>query len=229
MFENQNNNKATNEEQSLQIGTSKIEDKSSLSIEKQEKKINSISTEPSEIYHEDVNNIESIEKVDLSLKRKYGRTFPLVKFKGEPIILIGPQWNFFMCVYLPSLGIYIIMIMLKKLSILLKYIYILYFIFYSINYVLLCFKNNGIPSDKTKEAINNPNDYLQCRYCNCIVHKDNPYITFHCNICEVCVENFDHHCPFATKCIGKGNKIYFILFLITLPTFILLNIVYIFI
>ena len=229
MFENQNNNKTTNEDQSLQTGISKIEDEPNPNIEKEENKINPISTEQNAPYPEDVNNVESIEKVDLSLERNYGRTFPLIKFKGEPIILIGPQWHYFIFVYLPSLGIYIIVMMLKELSIFFKYIYILYFIFYSINYVLLCFKNNGIPSDKKKDAINNPNDYLQCRYCNCMVHKDNPYITFHCNICEVCVENFDHHCPFATKCIGNGNKINFTLFLISLPIFIVINIIYIFI
>lgn len=29
--------------------------------------------------------------------------------------------------------------------------------------------------------------------------------TFHCHECEICVQGYDHHCPWIGKCIGKGN------------------------
>lgn len=32
-----------------------------------------------------------------------------------------------------------------------------------------------------------------------------PPRTIHCHECQVCVEGYDHHCPFSLKCIGKGN------------------------
>jgi hypothetical protein len=29
--------------------------------------------------------------------------------------------------------------------------------------------------------------------------------TNHCDDCNVCIEGYDHHCPWTSKCIGKGN------------------------
>lgn len=34
----------------------------------------------------------------------------------------------------------------------------------------------------------------------------------HCYECGVCVEGHDHHCPWMTKCIGKKNFRYFVVF-----------------
>ena len=35
----------------------------------------------------------------------------------------------------------------------------------------------------------------------------------HCSDCNVCVEKVDHHCPWSSKCIGKGNMNAFSAFL----------------
>lgn len=34
----------------------------------------------------------------------------------------------------------------------------------------------------------------------------------HCNDCKVCIEELDHHCPWMSKCVGKGNMLWFKLF-----------------
>lgn len=33
----------------------------------------------------------------------------------------------------------------------------------------------------------------------------------HCSRCEVCIEGYDHHCPFMSKCVGRGNIVQFYL------------------
>jgi palmitoyltransferase len=36
----------------------------------------------------------------------------------------------------------------------------------------------------------------------------------HCNICNKCVERFDHHCPWINNCVGINNHGYFYLYLV---------------
>lgn len=49
------------------------------------------------------------------------------------------------------------------------------------------------------------------RYCDiCCVEQARD--TDHCDDCGVCVEGYDHHCPWMGKCIGRGNMRAFKLF-----------------
>ena len=34
----------------------------------------------------------------------------------------------------------------------------------------------------------------------------------HCNVCGVCVERFDHHCPWINNCVGANNHNNYLMF-----------------
>jgi hypothetical protein len=38
--------------------------------------------------------------------------------------------------------------------------------------------------------------------------------TYHCPDCNVCIEGFDHHCPWIGKCVGANNLKSFYFFLV---------------
>jgi hypothetical protein len=91
---------------------------------------------------------------------------------------------------------------------------------FSYSYTFLV--NPGIPRKSTSLQDSNPNKlktgYRFCNQCRLLTKIDDN--TNHCDDCNVCIEGivyflfigYDHHCPWTSKCIGKGNLFGFYVF-----------------
>ena len=79
-----------------------------------------------------------------------------------------------------------------------------------------CIKENGIEFYEMCKY--NENICVKCRR----VKEMN---TVHCISCDVCVDQFDHHCFFLNACISNKNRIYFKIFIFEIITTIFLNII----
>ncbi|KAF7838821.1 Protein S-acyltransferase 24 [Senna tora] len=76
-------------------------------------------------------------------------------------------------------------------------------------------KNNKDDEPLLKVEINHPallagNWSQLCATCKIV----RPLRAKHCSSCNRCVEQFDHHCPWVSNCIGKKNKWDFFVFLV---------------
>ena len=70
-----------------------------------------------------------------------------------------------------------------------------------------------MPGIASKEE--DPPEYLkqEARYCRkCRIVRGRG--VYHCEDCDVCIEGYDHHCPWIGKCVGSGNIGSFYFFLV---------------
>lgn len=67
--------------------------------------------------------------------------------------------------------------------------------------------NDGLQGQKTH--------LVKLKYCNtCMIYR--PRRAVHCQNCDSCVEQFDHHCPFISTCVGRRNYTSFFFFVVML-------------
>ena len=150
------------------------------------------------------------EEINPNKERIFKIAQPFLFYKGEPLILIGPDSRYYVWIFSLVSFLSIIIYSLKNSYLFLKIIFIFSYLLFAILYTLLLVINPGIPINKKNLDISmSQNDYRQCPDCNCITMEKEGKYTIHCEKCKICVEHFDHHCTFATKCIGKGNRFIF--------------------
>lgn len=68
------------------------------------------------------------------------------------------------------------------------------------------------PPEDVQSVLTTPSRTLGRRCSHCNVTK--PEGCEHCSTCQVCVQGFDHHCPWMGKCIGKDNVFAFYTFIV---------------
>jgi hypothetical protein len=84
---------------------------------------------------------------------------------------------------------------------------------WSVMFVMVL-KNPGIVSSDRMTVLPDVDDdkkFRRTRPCEpCLVISRK---VEHCERCDVCMEEVDHHCPWMNKCVAKGNLTEFYLFL----------------
>ena len=196
-------------------------------------------------------NIEKQKNIYSSKKPKYnskyfkkGNVYCFFIINNYPIFTLGPQYYY--PILLASFNNAIFFIFIKyiydRINFLFKIISISLLIIVDSTQLYTVFINPGIPtnnwflSDKiiniilTDENVYkefNTDKYRICRKCNFLIDKNLKIV--HCDICNLCCEYYDHHCPWIGKCIGKNNYLSFKFFIISNILYILIQIIMLFI
>ena len=169
-----------------------------------------------------------IKEINPNLDRFFDTIHPFFFINNEPLLVVGPDAIHFIIIFTISSLLSIIFYSIKNTYFIMKFLYLLSYLLYIISYTLLMVLNPGIPTNKNNIDLEElKRNYKQCTICNCISSKNSDYITFHCNKCNICVEDYTHHCFFASKCVGKKNKLIFKIWLFSIPIYLIIIFLYI--
>ena len=139
---------------------------------------------------------------------------------GDPPIIIGPQWPMFIALTLIINGIvwFFIIRFWHTYSKFYKSVGIFFVSFFQITFTYCFFVNPGFPKNDIGRQTGIPKE--QYKFCpECKFYYDLNKNVNHCFDCGICIEGYDHHCPWTSKCIGRNNLYSFYSFM----TGILLN------
>ena len=150
---------------------------------------------------------------------KIGNTYTFFSYKnnGSPLIVIGPHWPLFLGFnsFITIGFICFFYNFWNYLNFLFKILGIFTYCLFFFSYTLTSILNPGIPIYDKNAKFGLPREkYQKCRICKIWVSMEKK--TNHCDDCNVCVEGYDHHCPWTGKCIGKNNTNYFYAFIVSI-------------
>ena len=157
--------------------------------------INNVTNNMLEILNENDNEVFNEYKINPNEDRIFKNIHCYFFFNGEPLIIIGPDLEYFILVFTFVSFFSILVYSLKTSSAFTTMLFVLGYISFSVCYILLMVLNPGIPIEKKHYDINDlNNNYKQCKICNCIYYKEDFKNVNHCEICGICVEECEHHC-----------------------------------
>ena len=134
---------------------------------------------------------------------------------GNPILSIGPDWYFYAILSTIITGGFLFLF-IKFYQFVPLYLFISGFITYLlfiVVYTILFLSNPGYPERVDLNLVRkSKRNFMYCSECNIWVGKNSGIK--HCHRCGMCIEKYDHHCDWISKCVGKGNINYFYFFII---------------
>ena len=174
-----------------------------------------------------LNNKSSSSKNCFNSKiKKMGNLFVYFFINEQPLIVLGENSKILIFVYeciLHISFIFFFTILIKTIPLYMKLLLIIIYIICFLCHIYIYLFNPGIPSidhyskfflkseKYMKMGEEKKREYYLCDICN-IIYNYSENIE-HCDECEVCVQNYDHHCYWTGKCITKRNIWAFYLFL----------------
>ena len=161
------------------------------------------------------NKRKSIEQQQNFCYKRIGNTFCFFGDKfGNPKLVIGPHWPMYFCFcgFMSFIFMVLFYSFWELLNPTLKILGVLNFSLFFFSYTFIFLINPGMPTINENSFIGMPRE--KYKYCNeCKIWVSNEKTTEHCFECNVCVEGYDHHCPWTGKCIAKNNIIFFYVFI----------------
>ena len=173
-----------------------------------------------------VGNIDPVNKEDLSgpisiesskkyIIKKIGKSYFLFgDRKGDPLLIIGPDWiKFILISFLINL---IFFYFCKKkwndIGGVMKFFGILVYLSYFTTYFYTELINQGFPKHNLESKTGEPrsrHDY--CTICKMWINKEKK--AKHCEKCGICIEGYLNHYKWMSKCIGRNNLMIYYIFI----------------
>ena len=152
--------------------------------------------------------------------KKIGNLNAYFYYKNYPLILINfPQMYLFLIyqIFINLFFFLTIKLFHKNLYNFLEFLYIISYIIPVSSHLIIFFMNPGTPKfnlnfyQLNQIDENEKKNFMYCKICNIIVKIEDDVV--HCDECNVCVMNYDHHCYWTSKCITNKNICFFYCFI----------------